>query len=107
MAHIGLLPQRHASLSGYKAQGKDAESALDIFENALALGYAGAFAIVLEAIPGALRSYVTRRLHHVPTIGIDAGWETNGQVLVWDDAMGTWSGHRAKFVRRFADIKVG
>ncbi|KAI0915333.1 hypothetical protein AcV5_003835 [Taiwanofungus camphoratus] len=105
MAHVGLLPQRHTFFSGYKVQGRDAESALDIFRSALALEDAGAFAIVLEAVPHPVGSCITRRLHHMPTIGIGAGWETNGQVLVWDDAMGTWSGHKAKFVRRFADVK--
>ncbi|KAH9948944.1 ketopantoate hydroxymethyltransferase [Amylocystis lapponica] len=105
MAHVGLLPQRHAALSGYRVQGRNAEAALDILRSALALEQAGAFAVVLEAVPHALGGYITRQLRHAPTIGIGAGWETNGQVLVWDDVMGTWGGHKAKFVRRFGDVK--
>ncbi|PSS05557.1 hypothetical protein PHLCEN_2v3727 [Hermanssonia centrifuga] len=105
MAHVGLLPQRHTILSGYKVQGRDAQSALSVLQSALALEDAGAFAIVLEAIPQALGTYITRRLRYAPTIGIGAGSQTNGQVLVWDDMMGTWHGHKAKFVRRFGDVK--
>lgn len=105
MAHVGLLPQRHAMLSGYRVQGRDAHGALSVLESALALEDAGAFAIVLEAIPAPLGTYITRRLRHAPTIGIGAGAGTNGQVLVWDDVMGTWNGHKAKFVRRFGDVK--
>ncbi|RDX56691.1 hypothetical protein OH76DRAFT_1336407 [Lentinus brumalis] len=105
MAHVGLLPQRHVALSGYRLQGRDAESALGVLKSALALEEAGAFAMVLEAIPHALGTYITQRLRHAATIGIGAGSGTDGQVLVWDDLMGTWHGHQAKFVRRFADVK--
>ncbi|KAF7798811.1 hypothetical protein EIP86_010036 [Pleurotus ostreatoroseus] len=105
MAHVGLLPQRHAMLSGYRVQGRDAHGAYSVLESALALEDAGAFAIVLEAIPAPLGTYITRRLRHAPTIGIGAGPGTSGQVLVWDDVMGTWNGHKAKFVRRFGDVK--
>ncbi|KAI0343507.1 putative ketopantoate hydroxymethyltransferase [Trametopsis cervina] len=105
MAHVGLLPQRHTMFSGYKVQGKDARSAAAIVESALALEEAGAFAIVLEAIPHRLGSYITSRMRHAPTIGIGAGAQTNGQVLVWDDMLGTWSGHKAKFARRFGDVR--
>lgn len=105
MAHVGLLPQRHVALSGFRAQGRDATSAADILRNALALEDAGAFAIVLEAIPHVLGTYITQRLRRAATIGIGAGAGTDGQVLVWDDVMGTWDGHQAKFVRRFADVR--
>ncbi|KAJ3854525.1 3-methyl-2-oxobutanoate hydroxymethyltransferase PanB [Lentinula lateritia] len=105
MAHVGLLPQRHVSMSGYKVQGKDVDSAKRIISDALALEKAGAFSIVLEAIPKELAAYVTKRLQ-IPTIGIGAGPHTDGQVLVWDDMMGTWAGHKAKFVRRFGDLKA-
>ncbi|KAE9410128.1 ketopantoate hydroxymethyltransferase [Gymnopus androsaceus JB14] len=105
MAHVGLLPQRHVSMSGYKVQGKDVEGAKRIVRDALALEEAGAFSIVLEAIPKELATYVTQRLR-IPTIGIGAGPHTDGQVLVWDDVMGTWAGHKAKFVRRFGNIKA-
>jgi 3-methyl-2-oxobutanoate hydroxymethyltransferase len=105
MAHVGLLPQRHVSMSGYKVQGKDADSARRILDDALALEEAGAFSIVLEAVPKELAAYLTQRLR-IPTIGIGAGPQTDGQVLVWDDIMGTWGGHKAKFVRSFGNLKA-
>lgn len=103
MGHVGLLPQRHASLSGYRVQGKTAENAQRVLRSAMAIQEAGAFSIVLEAIPHLLASYITSKLS-IPTIGIGAGSGTSGQVLVWDDVMSTWPGHKAKFVRRFADV---
>lgn len=105
MGHIGLLPQRHTFLSGYRVQGKTAEGALQLFDTALALEDAGAFAMVVEAVPNVVGARITQRLHHAATIGIGAGCETDGQVLVWDDLMGTWGGHKAKFVRRFGDVR--
>ncbi|KAH9833443.1 ketopantoate hydroxymethyltransferase [Rhodofomes roseus] len=105
MGHIGLTPQRQAILSGFRVQGKSAEGAVSLVDSALALEAAGAFAIVLEAIPHAVGAHITRRLHHAATIGIGAGWETDGQALVWDDLVGTWSGHMAKYVRRFGDVR--
>ncbi|KAH9485735.1 3-methyl-2-oxobutanoate hydroxymethyltransferase [Psilocybe cubensis] len=104
MAHVGLLPQRHCALSGYKVQGKSAEAAKKVVTDALALQEAGAFAVVVEAVPLELGKYITDRLK-IPTIGIGAGPHTSGQVLVYDDVMGTWSGHKAKFVRRFGNMK--
>jgi len=103
MAHVGLMPQRHAALSGYRVQGRDAAGARAVLDGALALQEAGAFAIVLEAIPHRLAKYITARLS-IPTIGIGAGPGTSGQVLVWDDVMTRWHGKKAKFVRRFADV---
>jgi len=105
MAHIGLLPQRHTILSGYKVQGRSAQSAQELLRAAYTLQDAGAHAIVLEAMPAPLGSYITSKLD-IPTIGIGAGPHTDGQVLVVSDALGTWEGHKAKFVRRFADLKV-
>ena len=81
MAHVGLLPQRHSAMSGYKVQGKSAEGANKIVTDALALEEAGAFAVVVEAVPPELGRYVTDRLK-VPTIGIRAGPWTSGQVCV-------------------------
>lgn len=121
MAHVGLLPQRHNVMSGYKVQGRTADSATRILRDALALEAAGAFSIVLEGVPRELGQYITEKLR-IPTIGIGAGPWTDGQVkspqryteisliistqvLVWDDAVGTWSGHKAKFARPFADIR--
>jgi len=104
MAHVGLLPQRHSAMSGYKVQGRTVDGARRVLHDALALEEAGAFSIVVEAVPKEVGKYVTERLK-IPTIGIGAGPWTSGQVLVYDDVMGTWSGHKAKFVRRFANIK--
>lgn len=105
MAHVGLLPQRHTSCSGYRVQGKTASSASAILRAARRLQEAGAFSVVLEAIPAPLAKHITEQLE-IPTIGIGAGNGTSGQVLVWDDMVGTWNGHKAKFVRRFADVKA-
>ncbi|TFK28049.1 ketopantoate hydroxymethyltransferase [Coprinopsis marcescibilis] len=104
MAHVGLLPQRHAALSGYRVQGRSVDGAQKVLSDALALQRAGAFSVVVEAVPQELGRYATERLS-IPTIGIGAGPGTSGQVLVLDDIMGTWSGHKAKFVRRFANLK--
>jgi len=104
MGHVGLMPQRHIALSGYRVQGRSSASAQQILRTALSIQAAGAFALLLEAIPSQLASYITSRLS-IPTIGIGAGPGTSGQVLVWDDAMGMWSGHKAKFVRTFANVK--
>jgi len=79
MAHVGLLPQRHSAMSGYKVQGRSVESAKKIVIDALALQEAGAFAMVVEAVPQELGKYITDRLK-IPTIGIGAGPHTSGQV---------------------------
>ncbi|KAL0955707.1 hypothetical protein HGRIS_001927 [Hohenbuehelia grisea] len=105
MAHVGLLPQRHTAMSGYKVQGRNHASAQRILEDALTLQEAGAFSMVVEAVPKELGQYLTEKLR-IPTIGIGAGPHTDGQVLVWDDMMNTWNGHKAKFVRRFANVKA-
>ncbi|KAK0241208.1 ketopantoate hydroxymethyltransferase [Armillaria nabsnona] len=105
MAHVGLWPQRHVAMSGYKVQGRSAVGAKRVINDALALEDAGAFAVLVEAVPKELGKHLTEKLQ-IPTIGIGAGPWTSGQVLVWDDVMGTWCGHKAKFVRRFADLKT-
>ncbi|EEB91223.1 hypothetical protein MPER_10453 [Moniliophthora perniciosa FA553] len=104
MAHVGLKPQRHVSCSGFKVQGKCLAGARNILKEAEALEDAGAFSIVLEGIPKELGQCITERLE-IPTIGIGAGPLTDGQVLVWDDIMGTWSGHKAKFARAFGNVR--
>ncbi|KII95577.1 hypothetical protein PLICRDRAFT_170211 [Plicaturopsis crispa FD-325 SS-3] len=108
MAHVGLMPQRHTSFSGYRVQGRDAETARGVLRSAERLQEAGAFAVLVEAVPHVLGKYITRRLR-VPTIGIGAGPGTTGQVLVWDDVMGNSpeGQHKPKFVRRFADVGAG
>ncbi|KAG6872255.1 hypothetical protein C0995_011514 [Termitomyces sp. Mi166 len=105
MAHVGLMPQRHIAMSGYRVQGRTAEAARRVLSDALALEDAGAFSIVIEAVPKELGSYITERLK-IPTIGVGAGPGTSGQALVWDDVMGTWPGRKAKFVRRFRDLQT-
>ncbi|CAE6388571.1 unnamed protein product [Rhizoctonia solani] len=103
MAHVGLLPQRHTALSGYRVQGKNAASAIELVHAANELQHAGASSIVLEAVPHPLATHISKQLY-IPTIGIGAGPGCDGQVLVQDDALGVWLGHKAKFVRRFAEI---
>jgi len=102
MGHIGLTPQTAAALGGWKVQGRDFESAQRIIEDALALEAAGAFSIVLEMVPAALAAYISERLT-IPTIGIGAGSECDGQVLVWHDMFGLYDGIAPRFVKRFAE----
>jgi 3-methyl-2-oxobutanoate hydroxymethyltransferase len=103
MGHIGLTPQTATALGGYKAQGKTANSAVALSEDALALQSVGCFAIVFEAVPAAITEAIVERLD-VPTIGIGAGPSTSGQVLVFHDLLGITTGHMAKFVKRYADV---
>jgi 3-methyl-2-oxobutanoate hydroxymethyltransferase len=103
MGHVGLTPQSATMLGGFKAQGRTAEKAERLFEDALALEGAGCFAIVLEAVPAAVAARVTEALH-VPTIGIGAGAACDGQVLVWHDLLGLYAGKAPRFVKRYADL---
>jgi 3-methyl-2-oxobutanoate hydroxymethyltransferase len=103
MGHIGLTPQTATVLGGFKAQGRTADRAQQLVDDALALQAAGCFAIVLEAVPAPVAQAVTRALA-VPTIGIGAGGDTDGQVLVWHDMLGYYDGHSPRFVKRYADI---
>jgi 3-methyl-2-oxobutanoate hydroxymethyltransferase len=103
MGHVGLTPQTATALGGYKAQGKTAQAAIKLSEDALALQAVGCFAIVFEAVPAAVTEAIVERLD-VPTIGIGAGPATSGQVLVFHDLLGITTGRMAKFVKRYADI---
>jgi 3-methyl-2-oxobutanoate hydroxymethyltransferase len=103
MAHVGLTPQSATKLGGFKAQGRSADAAKRLYDDALALQEAGAFAIVLEAVPAAVAARVTEALA-VPTIGIGAGAGTDGQVLVWHDMLGMYAGRTPRFVKRYAEI---
>jgi 3-methyl-2-oxobutanoate hydroxymethyltransferase len=103
MGHLGLTPQRMAARGGFKVQGKNARSAAQLVQDALALEGAGCFAVLLECVPRELASRVTKELA-VPTIGIGAGADCDGQVLVFHDAMGMNPGQSPRFVKRFADL---
>ena len=104
MGHVGLTPQTATALGGFKAQGRTADSAVKIAEEALALQAAGCFAIVFEAVPAAISAVLVPKLS-VPVIGIGAGPATDGQVLVWHDLLGIYGGHTAKFVKRYAELR--
>lgn len=102
LGHVGLTPQTASALGGYKLQGKDEESARRIAEGAAALEAAGCWGVVLELVPSALARAITERLS-IPTIGIGAGAGTDGQVLVFHDLVGLFSGFTPKFVKRYAE----
>ncbi len=103
MAHVGLTPQRVAQLGGFKTQAKSARAARRLIDDAVALEGAGAFSIVLESIPAPVAAIVTERLA-IPTIGIGAGPDCDGQVLVLHDVLGLFGDFRPKFAKRYADI---
>jgi 3-methyl-2-oxobutanoate hydroxymethyltransferase len=102
MAHIGFTPQSEHALGGYRVQGRG-ETAERILADAHAIEDAGAFAVVMEMVPGDVAGQVTKELA-IPTIGIGAGVDCDGQVLVWQDAFGLRTGRMAKFVKQYADL---
>jgi 3-methyl-2-oxobutanoate hydroxymethyltransferase len=104
MGHIGLTPQSVHRLGGYAVQGRTLESATELLADAQALEDAGVFALVLEAVPRELAAMITRRLR-IPTIGIGAGPDCDGQILVFHDLAGLTFQQPAKFVRPYADIR--
>jgi len=104
MGHVGLTPQTATALGGFKAQGRTAEAAAKLTEDALALQSVGCFAIVFEAIPSAVTEALMPRLK-IPVIGIGAGPATDGQVLVLHDLLGVYEGHTPKFIKRYANIR--
>lgn len=103
MGHIGLTPQRIAQLGGFKVQGKNAGAAIQILKEAKALEEAGCFAVLLEAVPAPLAAAVTKSLH-IPTIGIGAGVECDGQVLVLHDMLGMYPDFTPRFVKKYAQL---
>jgi len=102
MAHIGLTPQLVSKIGGYKVQGKSAETGVQLLKDALAMERAGCFAIVLEAIPDRVAQVITERLK-IPTIGIGAGPNCDGQNLVLHDMVGLFDRFTPKFVKRYAN----
>jgi 3-methyl-2-oxobutanoate hydroxymethyltransferase len=104
MAHIGLTPQSIHRMGGYKLQGKTGESAKRLLQEAHAAEDAGAFSLLLEAIPLALAEKITEELS-IPTIGIGAGPHCNGQVLVLHDVIGLFERFTPRFAKRYADLR--
>jgi 3-methyl-2-oxobutanoate hydroxymethyltransferase len=102
MAHVGFTPQSEHLLGGYRVQGRGA-AAEDVIADALAVEAAGAFAVVLEMVPGDVAKRVTGEVS-IPTIGIGAGPDTDAQVLVWQDMAGLRTGKTPRFVKRYADL---
>ena len=101
MGHLGLMPQHHHVLGGFKVQGKTVQAGESLLEQAKLLEACGCYAVVLECIPEDLASKITDVLS-IPTIGIGAGSRTDGQVLVWHDVLGLLPGFKARFVKQFA-----
>ncbi len=104
MGHLGLTPQSVHAMGGFRVQGKEHDAALELVADAKALAAAGCFALVLEGVPDAVARMVTDSVD-VPTIGIGAGRDCDGQVLVFHDVLGIEDRVRPKFVRRYADVK--
>jgi 3-methyl-2-oxobutanoate hydroxymethyltransferase len=102
MAHVGFTPQSEHNLGGYRVQGRG-DAAKKVVEEAIAMEEAGAFALVMEMVPGDVAAEVTRSIG-IPTIGIGAGAGCDGQVLVWQDAFGLRTGRLPRFVRQYADL---
>ena len=102
MAHVGFTPQSEHKLSGYRVQGRG-DAAQDVVDDAHAVAEAGAFAVVLEMVPGDVAKRITNDLV-IPTVGIGAGPECDGQVLVWQDMAGLRQGPAPRFVKRYAEL---
>jgi 3-methyl-2-oxobutanoate hydroxymethyltransferase len=102
LGHVGLTPQTASALGGYKLQGKDEENARRILEGAQALEQAGCWGVVLELVPAPLAKLITEKIS-IPTIGIGAGAQCDGQVLVFHDLVGMFSGFTPTFVKRYTE----
>ena len=105
LAHVGLTPQRQNALGGFRVQGKSCAGAMEVLRDALAIQEAGAFGVVLEAVPEDVARLITRKLR-IPTIGIGAGNGCSGQVLVQVDMTGNFPPGRflPKFVKKYGDV---
>ena len=103
MGHVGLTPQSVNAMGGFHVQGKTAEASRQIERDARAVEAAGAFSVVLESVPREVAARITEKLR-IPTIGIGAGPDCDGQVLVFHDLLGITTGHVPKFVRRYAEL---
>ena len=103
IGHIGLTPQTADKLGGFKVQGKDAEAAQRLIDQALSLQESGCFAIVLECVPDKIAAIITDKLK-IPTIGIGAGKSCDGQVLVVHDLLGLFERYHPKFVKQYANL---
>jgi 3-methyl-2-oxobutanoate hydroxymethyltransferase len=103
MAHIGFTPQSEHALGGYRVQGRG-DAAERVLRDAEAVQDAGAFGVVMEMVPGDVAAEITRKLQ-ISTIGIGAGKECDGQVLVWQDAFGLRTGRMPRFVKQYADVR--
>ncbi|MEX0681992.1 MAG: 3-methyl-2-oxobutanoate hydroxymethyltransferase [Dehalococcoidia bacterium] len=103
MGHLGLTPQSINQLGGYKVQGKTPAAAVKLLDDAMRLQEAGAYAIVLETVPVHVAEIITKKLD-IPTIGIGAGWECDGQVQVWHDLLGLFSDFVPKHAKRYATL---
>jgi 3-methyl-2-oxobutanoate hydroxymethyltransferase len=104
MGHVGLTPQTATALGGYRSQGRTADRAMQVVEDALALQEAGCFACVFEAVPSELTQAVMPQIE-IPVIGIGAGPAADGQVLVFHDLLGIYDGHAARFVKRYGNVR--
>ncbi|MFB4354336.1 3-methyl-2-oxobutanoate hydroxymethyltransferase [Microbacterium sp. LS_15] len=105
VGHVGLTPQTATALGGFRAQGRTAEAALAVIDDALALQDAGVSLLVVEAVPSAVTAALMPLLR-VPVIGIGAGGDADGQVLVFHDLLGIYDGPAATFVKRYADVRA-
>jgi 3-methyl-2-oxobutanoate hydroxymethyltransferase len=103
MGHVGLTPQSATMLGGYRAQGRTADKARQLLDDAVTLEKAGCFSLVLEAVPAPVAARITEALR-IPTIGIGSGPDCDGQVLVLHDLLGLYDGRPARFVKRYAEI---
>lgn len=103
MGHIGLTPQSSGQVGGFKAQGRTADTALEVIEDALAIQKAGAFALLVEAVPPEVGKIITETLS-IPVLGIGAGMHTDGQVLIVGDMLGLFEAFTPRFVKKYANL---